>query len=741
MRVVSINNINYRKIVTFKGNVNNQISQATIDERIKELQEYEVEHEDAEEFAKLDLNRYKDVISLLQNGITPIGIKKVLKLKEQQYKQAVDSISLGISSSDIFYMAELKKERYKTAKKLRQQGLNPDYLRIFTSISEKEREKALSISKRGYPPNISVIMSKLNNKQRLLFQYLIKKGIIIDLAFEISKLPKRKRIYCTELINNGICAEDAIRIAQLNKKSSKRAKKLLLQNIDTEVIADLAQLKKQELTRAIELYNQGVNPEYITDIILTENGIFEDGGFSDLLKKGYGLSCAMSISLLLSSELDKLIELTKKYPEIKDLYKQDYVVDIVSDQLTDEPEGIFTKKMRLKDGSSITLVKTFSMSGIQTKSRTEKYPDNSTSSMMTNGNRVIRVKRDELGQIKESLHIMFDENTPKVTGAIYSQASDILPGGYDTQEFTIDEFRQDSSDDIHAMDFDINMITTKEGKTLSKAVKNPDGSISYFEDFETNGYQISRNYKEKKQSNANIDESEYSFKINDENGNSVLNIQRYTKKNNDGTVTNIINGIRYTISFDEKRKTIKITDGQKTKSLDFKNRLPVISRKDIWELLKNQPVDTLLTLDKNIKEFCFCSDLDSQAELKNKILSVSKNFSIISHETGHIKDKEIANISDNQKLIETYDDEMIAFISSFPYSEQEYTMYFSQRAELTNSIGIDEFIAETNMLLTTYGTDIKSLKTRAQFLVRYFPKTITLVAELLGKTSTKSLLE
>ena len=35
--------------------------------------------------------------------------------------------------------------------------------------------------------------------------------------------------------------------------------------------------------------------------------------------------------------------------------------------------------------------------------------------------------------------------------------------------------------------------------------------------------------------------------------------------------------------------------------------------------------------------------------------------------------------------------------------------------------GLEEFIAETNALLTTYGMNYKDINTRTQFLVKYFP--------------------
>ena len=46
--------------------------------------------------------------------------------------------------------------------------------------------------------------------------------------------------------------------------------------------------------------------------------------------------------------------------------------------------------------------------------------------------------------------------------------------------------------------------------------------------------------------------------------------------------------------------------------------------------------------------------------------------------------------------------------------------------------GLNEFIAEVNSLLTTYGHETDLISARAMYLTRYFPKTIAKIAELLG---------
>ena len=58
-----------------------------------------------------------------------------------------------------------------------------------------------------------------------------------------------------------------------------------------------------------------------------------------------------------------------------------------------------------------------------------------------------------------------------------------------------------------------------------------------------------------------------------------------------------------------------------------------------------------------------------------------------------------------------------------------------------DSYGIDEFIAETNLLLSTYGSTDKRTKTRTQFLAKYFPNTIAKIAQTIDKNSRESILK
>ena len=63
--------------------------------------------------------------------------------------------------------------------------------------------------------------------------------------------------------------------------------------------------------------------------------------------------------------------------------------------------------------------------------------------------------------------------------------------------------------------------------------------------------------------------------------------------------------------------------------------------------------------------------------------------------------------------------------------------YFSQQGgtgvDTDHNAGLNEFIAETYMLLTTYGHDYRPTSQRAQILAHNLPKTIALIASYLEK--------
>lgn len=220
-----------------------------------------------------------------------------------------------------------------------------------------------------------------------------------------------------------------------------------------------------------------------------------------------------------------------------------------------------------------------------------------------------------------------------------------------------------------------------------------------------------------------------------------MDINREFKRNKDGSITNTINGITYHITFDDTNKTITISDGQKTKTINMGNKLSFYSAEVQWEVIKKLPADILLAADKYVKKWNYCRETDSAADGYSGILSAGRQTNIIQHETGHFLDYENETISENEEFMKIYSKEMAAFQKKIPYNEQEFIQYFSPRADLNDANGSSEFIAESNIILTTYGNEYPRLSTRPWLLSRFFPNSIAKAAELLGKNSKSSLIE
>lgn len=110
------------------------------------------------------------------------------------------------------------------------------------------------------------------------------------------------------------------------------------------------------------------------------------------------------------------------------------------------------------------------------------------------------------------------------------------------------------------------------------------------------------------------------------------------------------------------------------------------------------------------------------------LLRIDKKACKRAHELGHIQDYATNILNADENLISIYNDEIAKFnLKHTNTSGKNYIDYFSQTGG-SGSTGLSELIAETNMLLNTYGYQYEIIKDRAQFLVQNFPKTIAYIA-------------
>ena len=163
-------------------------------------------------------------------------------------------------------------------------------------------------------------------------------------------------------------------------------------------------------------------------------------------------------------------------------------------------------------------------------------------------------------------------------------------------------------------------------------------------------------------------------------------------------------------------------------------------KEKLWQAAKDLPADILIDIDNNIEHWNYTDEEFSSMNERSFKIYTGQNKSIIGHECGHIKALENPNIEKDEELQEIYKKEMALYEQTMPHHEQKIVEYFSPQANLSNSIGLNEFIAETNSILITYGYNINILSDRSQFLVRYFPKTIAKIAELMVRNSKANII-
>ena len=128
---------------------------------------------------------------------------------------------------------------------------------------------------------------------------------------------------------------------------------------------------------------------------------------------------------------------------------------------------------------------------------------------------------------------------------------------------------------------------------------------------------------------------------------------------------------------------------------------------------------------------------------ESQMRGIETNLSNITicHELGHAYDfagnssYETGLISSNPDLIAIYNDEMIKFMQEYPLLDQDVIEYFSPNGG-TIDTGLAEMVAESNLLFTTMLADDLTAE-RSYYLVKYFPKTIAKISQLMDEENKK----
>ncbi len=732
MKITPIFNIYTKNNITFSGNND------TFEQRYEYMLNEGIEKQSAERIAKLDDTQYERAKVLTDLGTVDFFIDKLAKSKEKDYKKGLRLIKKGFIDETLPEILNGQRKAYNRALRLERNGIDPEKTADFIYLDDKQFNEAIQYLKKGLTPITASILAENNNEAEL--NNLLAQNIDIETARDIMTMSPEEKSRYQKYINMGFCPANAINLALLEDYETRHVSSLSKMNIDEDYICVFTSLKGKDYKRALELINQGVCFAYIMRIISLEKGERDNKKYNEYLSKGLSKTSACALSLFDDDEIKALKKLIKINPQMAQLLKDEYDVTIEERQDTCEFEAIFKKIIRTNK-SKIEIIQIFNQSGKTQKSRTETYQDGSVSSYQNSGEYIFKSKYDKNKNLKELIQYIPDKITHGIKGVVYTKASTLLKGAYESTYYDISQFRESGQlNSSNKIDYPLNKSVKGKGITISSVTKEADGSIKFTEKFTANGCKVYREYSERKDTAGKTLKSNYIYKITDQNGNSLLDISRSTETDSSGRVKNIINGNEYTLTFDDKHKTVTIRSGNKIRTINLGKKLAYFGKEKLWQAAKNLPADILIDIDNNIEHWNYTDEEFSSMNERSFKIYTGQNKSIIGHECGHIKAFENPNIEEDEELQGIYKKEMALYEQTMPHHEQKIIEYFSPQANLSNSIGLNEFIAETNSILITYGYNIDILSDRSQFLIRYFPKTIAKIAELMGRNSKANIL-
>lgn len=256
--------------------------------------------------------------------------------------------------------------------------------------------------------------------------------------------------------------------------------------------------------------------------------------------------------------------------------------------------------------------------------------------------------------------------------------------------------------------------------------------------------------------------------ITDKNGQKLSEIKRTFKVLSKNHFVSTKDGQAYDILFTDKKVVVTKLDkaGKKTKekvqfnikdiSLDDANAImnetaileedeipkvagifkrygiePMTIDKSCVDMLKKLPGDEWFVMSKHAQFIMPQSNKPCNACFCGNSIFVSKelsdNLGIFSHELGHAKFYGL-DFKNDKELYKIYNAEKKAYTANFPESRIKMADYFLNDNTQTNKKGLNELVAETNMISDTIQT-ADFIQDRTIFLEENFPKTIAYIRQ------------
>ena len=538
-------------------------------------------------------------------------------------------------------------------------------------------------------------------------------------------------------------------LSELNKQRSNneyiQALNFLTENsVDTdEAINQAEEIKSytsEQFLKYKKLLNKKVEHEIAKEIIESNDDKLLEK-FLSLTESNYKNEAALGIAKYEGTENDRCATLIKnginpkKAEEFLSYYKN-------VDELTFKKILSFFKKNNI-DGYKISektlqndagtllilsnknarITKILNLkSGEEFYEKAEKSNNDYTKAYKKDSNRtILLLKKGE--EIINQIEIINNRNGEPVE-ILNTKPSNEFSNAFETTLYTLNDYPED-------MDVlkEIQNDTITGGKKLSYTTKNEDGSITYQDTYEYEGYSTRRNYNILRDENGKKVSETYKYNITDKNGNTIMNVDRSFTKNADGTTKTIINGNEYTTSFDDSNRIITIKDKNNNETqIDIGQKDQICSpenKKELWTLFKETPAD-ILYLTKKLSSIHYAPNY-TNGSMNYRGELVFGEYAGMIHELGHSIDL-IKRVTTQEELIKIYNEEMEKFKKNYPSICEDILSYFGQNGGTSNT-GLSEFFAETNLILRYYGNEAP-YSSRAMMITKYFPQTIAKINEL-----------
>ena len=693
----------------------------------------------------------KNCLTISDDGIYSVRANgyNIQLVKSELSDEILEAISKGDNTLVYNYAQDVLTFELRKQELFKINFLGDDEANVIATLGEKDYQRAMSMLKNDADPiGISRAIENLDPSLHSRALDMIADGTNGNkIKYAVDKLDPNLHSKALDMIEAGFTEGQIDNLIMLDNSQFEKVLTMLSENnISHQSIGEaISNVDPSLQTRVLDMISKGISSEDINNAVKNvepsmhtraldalENGEFKKNIHTALKE--------FSKSKYPKEKSDKYVEMLNKLSkEIDDFYK----VELLSfnDQTTafratshytslDNPNVEITKQVLIYEDGAIVKTNTESANGYSTSWH---YGDNKTIIMN------FKITEETL-DINNQIEIISDSSGVP-SKIIHTKPSNVLKGTFETTEYTLKNYPEDfdilSAIQEGTIEQKIQDLNLPQGIKTSGTTIKTDGTLVHNEQFSRNDFNIQRSYVTQSHEDGQIKLKEYAYEIKDRNGEKLLDLKRSWAKNPDGTTTTIINGQEYNAFFDDSNLEIIITNPDGSKE--------ILSLKDkttprMYEVLKNVPVDDLLTIHTNLKEIRFTALHEQAAYMQNdKVIKLeSDNIGILSHELGHSIDFSDGNgerfgiISGNKELIDIYNKEIELFEKDYPELAQQIIKYFSKRGGGKESTGLAELVAETNMLLKDYGIMTTQHSSRGEYLVRYFPETIAKIAELLG---------